>query len=267
MIPQILVITATLGDRDTLQRTIDSVRSIGGNDVKHIIIAPKEKIPIIREKHDSITCIPEPEGKNGIYPALNYAFQTYGRDYRYLTFINDDDYWLPNFRILITAIQSGDFDFVYGKTKYMDVYSVPIGEQTSSKQFKDFIPLLFSNIALLTQQATIIRSEWFFKLDGFDESYKLVADSKFWAMLSLEKVKYHYFNSYCAAYSIQDGQLSSDHEAQGLEHVRMLSELPNVSQHKVKLAKIRFRMVNVGIYVKRFLAKRKILNPFRGGVK
>lgn len=267
MTSQILVVTATLGDRPTLQKTISSVRSIGGNNVKHIIIAPKEKILAIQDCYNGITCIPEPEGKKGIYPVLNYVFYTYGHEYEYLTFINDDDYWLPEYKTLITAILKGDLDLVYGKTKYVDAHGVTLGEQASSGRFSDFIPLLTSNIILLTQQATIIRSDWYFKLNGFDESYKLVADTKFWAILSLENVKYRYFNCCCAVYTIQDGQLSSDHETQSIEHKRMLNEFSTISQHKVILAKIKFRMANVCLYFKRFLVRRRFLNPFMGGGK
>ena len=267
MISQILVITATLGNRDTLQRTIYSVQTIGRDDVKHIVIAPKDKVSFIQEKYTYVTCIPEPEGKKGIYAALNFGFQTYAHEYEYITFINDDDYWLPKFRILINAIKKNRLDFVYGKTRYVDSHDIPLGEQTSSGRFHDFIPLLYSNIVLLTQQATIIRSKWYFKLNGFDESYKLVADSKFWALLSLEGVKYRYFNCYCAAYTIQEGQLSSDHETQGIEHQRMSRELPKVSCYRARFAKMRFRMANAGIYVKRFLTKGKILTSFQGGVK
>lgn len=179
-----------------------------------------------------------------------------------MTFINDDDYWLPNFRILIDAIKSNHFDFVYGRTKYVGFQNKSLGEQTSSSRFFDFIPLLHSNIVLLTQQATIIRSKFFFKLNGFDESYKLVADSKFWAKLSLEDIKFKYFNFCCAAYTIQEGQLSSDHATQIIEHKRLLKELPSIPSINIKIAKIKFRFANIGIYIKRFLTKRKMLNPF-----
>ena len=262
MIPKILVITATLGDRDTLQRTVDSVRSIGGNDVKHIIIAPKEKIPIIRDKYDNITCIPEPEGKNGIYPALNYAFQTYGRDYRYLTFINDDDYWLPNFRRLINVILSGDtIDLVYGRTAYINQNDIKIGSQTSSGRLHSFISLLQKGIALFTQQATIIKSDLYFQIGGFDEHYKLVADSKFWAQVSLLKIKLKYLNCECPAYMFQDAHLSTDRETQKKEHERLLKEFENVKARKVDL--FFFRMANIQIYIKRFFKYRGyIKSPF-----
>ena len=267
MKPRILVLTATLGNRDSLRKTIKSVKEIGGDNVKHILIAPEKCISFINEQYGDICCLPEKTDKRGIYAALNYGFQTYGHEYEYLTFINDDDYWLPEYKTLITAILKGDLDLVYGKTKYVDAHGVTLGEQASSGRFSDFIPLLTSNIILLTQQATIIRSDWYFKLNGFDESYKLVADTKFWAILSLENVKYRYFNCCCAVYTIQDGQLSSDHKTQSIEHKRMLNEFPTISQHKVILAKIKFRMANVCLYFKRFLVRRRILNPFMGGGK
>ena len=101
---KILVLTATLGVRETLKKTIDSVRFIGGNNVKHVIIAPKERISLIKERYNDIECIAEPKEKKGIFAALNYGFNIYGHDYKYLTFINDDDFWLPNYSCLINNI-------------------------------------------------------------------------------------------------------------------------------------------------------------------
>lgn len=263
MNPMILVITPTLGDRISLQRTIESVHIIGGNDVKHIIIAPKNRIKALQEKYPYITFISEPEGKKGIYAALNYGFNKYGHEYEYMTFINDDDYWLPNFRKLINMVKEGHFDFVYGRTKYVDFQNKFLGEQTSSGNFSDFIPLLHSNIVLLTQQATILRSEWYFKLKGFDESYKLVADSKFWAQLSLEKIKFKYLKCCCAAYTIQSGQLSSDQKTQLTENKRLLNEFSVISLSKVKIARYKFRLSNIIIYAKRILTgQRGILSHY-----
>lgn len=259
---KILVITATLGNRSTLQRTIDSVRMIGGEYVKHVIVAPQKQIPSIKEKYGNIECLAELEGKKGIYAALNHGFNTYGHDYEYMTFINDDDYWLPDFKILIDAIINCDLDLVYARTKYVDKNGKYLSEQTCSDRFDDFIALLNSKIVLFTQQATIIRSKWFFKLNGFDESCKIVADSKFWALLSLEVIKFKYFNCCCAAYTIQAGQLSSDRDTQAKERIRMMMELPQIPFYQIKLAKIRFRLTNINIYVKRMLQRRCVLNPF-----
>ena len=121
--------------------------------------------------YKNITCIPEPEGKKGIYAALNFGFNKYAKEYKYMTFINDDDFWLPDFSVLIDTILNNDYGLVYGKTKYVDSSGVTISEQSCSSDFKNFIPLLRGGIVLLTQQATIIRSDLFFKIGGFDESY------------------------------------------------------------------------------------------------
>jgi len=267
MMKKILVITATLGNRDTLHRTITSVKSIGSYDVHHVIVAPAYIIPDLKNKYgDNLVYESEPMGCRGIYAALNHGFKKYGKNYEYLTFINDDDYWLPQYRNLIDYILMHDkCDFVYGRTMYVDENNVRIGEQTSCSQFKRFIPLLSTNVIMLTQQATIIRSSLFFELGGFDETYKLVADTKFWAVLSLKHLKYKYFNKCCAAYMIQDGQLSSDHSTQAKEHQRLLSELPSKSTISRLYSKIYFRCYNLKIYLKRFIGTRNIKNPFRGG--
>ena len=115
---KILVLTPTLGNRDTLSKTIESVREIGGDLVKHIIITAKSQISSVKNKYGNIECLPELEGKKGIYAALNHGFKTYGKDYEYLTFINDDDYWLPDFKLLIDAIKE-NYDLVYGKVNYI----------------------------------------------------------------------------------------------------------------------------------------------------
>lgn len=260
---KILVITATLGNRDTLTRTIESVRTVGGDLVHHVIVSPAAAIPAIQEKYGGIDCLAELPGKKGIYAALNHGFQTYGRDYDYLTFINDDDYWLPAYRVLIDAMMNDEsLDLAYGRTRYVNENNEYLGSQTSSPRFKDFIGLVKAkNIILLTQQATLIKSRWYFELGGFDESLRLVADSKFWMQLSQKPIRYKYFNRECAAYMIQDGQLSSDHTLQAKEHERLFTEFSNVPPASFWTV-LRFRLSNALIYAKRLMRKRSVKNPF-----
>lgn len=256
MKPSILVVTATLGNRNSLQRTIDSTKNIKNCLIKHIIVAPQNIIPKLKEKYPNIDYIAEPQNKRGIYAALNHAFFTYGKGFQYFTFINDDDYWLPQFQILIDQIrQNPELDFVYGKTIYINDENRCIGKQTSANMFKRFIPLLHSSIILLTQQSTLIKSQLFFKIGGFDENYKLVADTKFWATLSLLDIKYKYVNKYCAAYTIQEGQLSSDISTQRNEHSRLLNELPQYPQWIIKQSQFIFRIINFPIYFNRIIKR------------
>ena len=248
---KILVITPTLGNRNTLAKTIESVRTIGGSLVKHIIVAPERQIPFIKETFGDIECLPEQEGKKGIYAALNHGFKTYGRDYDYLTFINDDDYWLPDFKLLINTIEEG-YDFVYGKVNYiLENKNGVFKPMACSNQFKDFIPLLHSKVVLFTQQATLIKSKLYFQLGGFSEEFKLVSDTKFWGDLSLLDIKYKYIPKPCAAYVIQEGQLSSNKELQRREKNIMIQSFPRVSRSKKYIALLRFRFNYLFVYVQR----------------
>ena len=248
---KILVITPTLGNRNTLAKTIESVRTIGGSLVKHIIVAPERQIPFIKETFGDIECLLEQEGKKGIYAALNHGFKTYGRDYDYLTFINDDDYWLPDFKLLINTIEEG-YDFVYGKVNYiLENKNGVFKPMACSNQFKDFIPLLHSKVVLFTQQATLIKSKLYFQLGGFSEEFKLVSDTKFWGDLSLLDIKYKYIPKPCAAYVIQEGQLSSNKELQRREKNIMIQSFPRVSRSKKYIALLRFRFNNLFVYVQR----------------
>ena len=260
---KILVITPTLGNRESLSKTIESVRNIGGDLVKHIIVAPNSNIPNIKNKYGDIDCLPELEGKKGIYTALNHGFNTYGKDYEYLTFINDDDYWLPNFKLLINAIEEG-YDFIYGKVNYiLENKNGVIKPMACSNQFKDFIPLLHSNIILFTQQSTLIKSNLFFEIGGFSEDFKLVSDTKFWADLSLLNIKYKYIPKPCAAYIHQYENLSTLNKGlQILEHYRMLEQLPKSTLLKRYLALLKFRLTNCPVYISRFL---KGFSPTCGG--
>ncbi len=252
----ILVITATLGTRDTLKRTIESVRNIGGEYVKHIIVAPQTRIPKLQEEYPDLVFLAEPEGKKGIYPAINHGFNTYGHDYKYLTFINDDDYWLPDFKFLIKETQKDkDIDFVYGKVNFiLENKDKQVKEMACSKQFKDFIPLLHHNIVLFTQQATLIRSELFFSLGGFSEDYKLVSDTLFWGKLSLLNINFKYIPKPCAAYTIQEGQLSSDNSLQSNEMRGIIySELPIPHTTRIFKSFLKYRINNICIYIKRII--------------
>ncbi|MDN3664918.1 glycosyltransferase [Algibacter miyuki] len=256
VIPDTLVITATLGSRETLDRTIKSVISYGGNRVKHILTCPKSKIDGLSKKYPFLEIIPEPEGRKGIYSALNNAIGKYAKNYKYVTFINDDDYWLPDFKKLFSAMDNDeDLDAVYGRTMFMSEEDTIIGEQTSSSRYKAFKALLSKKIVLFTQQSTLIKSELFYIIGGFDESYKLIADSKFWVEAIDLNTKFKYVNVLAAAYTLQAGQLSSDKETQGAEYIKLLNEsnFKSVGFSDIVIESFLFRMANISIYLKRYL--------------
>lgn len=255
--------TPTLGNRRSLSRTVDSVKAFGGGRVEHIVVAPSKNLEIVRSiVGDDIHIEAEPESSRGIYPALNYVLNRFGHDYKYLTFINDDDYWLPSYASLIKAAD-GKVGLVYGKVNYL------VGEKvvpmSCSPRFSDFIPLLFGGVILFTQQAAIVRGDLFFSLGGFDETFKLAADTLFWAKLSLLEDSYVYVAKPCAVYGIQAGQLSSDRQTGKQEHERLLGMLNRPSRMRICLAKFLFRMANLSTYIRRtFVGKRRVADYMYG---
>lgn len=258
---KVLVVTATLGNRKSLDKTIKSVKDIGKNFVKHVIVCPNNVIPYLRNKYgNSIDYIAEPEDKKGIYPALNKGFYTFGHDYEYMTFINDDDYWLPNFKILIdTILSDNSLDLVYARTKYVDEYNNYIASQTSYPWFNRYASFNKVGINILTQQATIIKSKWFFEQNGFEERFKLVSDAVFWIKLSQKKINYKYINEVVAGYTVQKGQLSSlpIGNEERVSYLKDFSYIKEASVFEILL----YRLINLPVYVKRLILAKSINNP------
>jgi acetyltransferase-like isoleucine patch superfamily enzyme/GT2 family glycosyltransferase len=261
MTQDILIITATLGLRDSLRKTVSSIREIGRARVKHILVAPSQYCEKLKQQYPNLEIMPEPAGCTGIYPALNAGFNAYAKNFSYIGFLNDDDYWLPDFRKLIEILdKKNNVDVVYGRTQYIDERGNYITEQTSSARYKSFKALLTQDIVLFTQQATLMRSEVFFKVDGFDESYKLVADTKFWIQAIDFGFKFYYKNVVGAVYTIQNGQLSSDKHTQHFEHERLFSEsFFNTIKQVASVEKFLFRFANISIYLKRALKFKKMV--------
>ena len=255
---KILVITATLGDRITLKKTVDSVKSISGNRIDHILIAPLSKVESLQLKFPDLKILPEPENYKGIYPALNYGLLKFAKDYEYLTFINDDDFWLKDYQKLIDILDTqNDVDVVYGKVIYFNNEGSPIFKQASSYRYKAFTKLLAHDVVLFTQQATLMRSSVFIKLKGFDDSYKLVGDSDFWIRAIRSNYNFKFVNSFCAGYMIQEWQLTSDRNQSQKEHEILNNRYSINKSIASRFELILYRLLNAPLYATRILFNKK----------
>lgn len=253
--PDTLVVTATLGNRDSLSRTIESVKKIGGNRIKHVVVAPARVCSVIRERYPHLTVLQEPSSSKGIYSALNFGLKAFAKDFKYLTYINDDDYWYPGFQHLFHAMDRSDADVVYGRVNFVDVNGNVTGEQASSPRYKDFGNLLYREVILFTQQATLTKSELFLKLGGFDENFKLISDTKFWLEAVQSNARFKYVNRICAAYTMQAGQLSANKKLQREEHEQLVLTNEIANPFLVMLDVLLFRLWNIKIYLRRYKNK------------
>lgn len=249
-----LVVTPTLGLRDSLCRTVKSVSDIGGSRVQHNLIAPSCQLQFLQSKFPHCTVISERE-KAGVYGALNTAMLLNAPNFKYLTYINDDDYWLPNYSELFRALDDNPLAaFAYGKVWISPVTATGWGG-TCSPRYRAFADLLAENVVLFTQQATLMRMDLFSKLSGFNEKYSLVADTDFWLRAIKSGCGAQYVNHYCANYSFHEHQLSSNKQVQKFEHQLLAKEHQLTRSIRSRIELLWFRLYNYKNYLHRIVPK------------
>ena len=141
---------------------------------------------------------------------------------------------------LLTGVENGLLEEA-GHT--LDENNNVIKRQACSNQFYRFNDLFHENVILLTQQTTLVKKNFFFKVGGFDDSYKLIADTKFWIQASLMKPKFRYIKSFVSCYTLHESQLSSDKELQKKEHERLQHEFPSNNLFLRKFSLLCYRLL------------------------
>lgn len=243
-----VIVTPTLGDRPSLKRTVEAVSSIGGARVKHVLVCPPSMTDKLRHQFPKCQIVCEPE-KTGVYGAVNFGLRNSIEGCQYLSYINDDDYWLPNYKNLFSILdRNPNIDLAYGRVNYVDENDGLIFESTSSGNYRAFKSLIGRDVVLFTQQAVLMRSKVYESLQGFDESYRLVADTEFWIRAVEAKFKMAFHDAICAGYMIQSGQLSGDLQLSARETQRIKETHRIANDWRAFVELIRFRVRNVPTY-------------------
>lgn len=243
-----VIVTPTLGDRPSLARTVETVAAIGGDRVKHVLVCPQSCTDKLQQQFPKCQVLSEPE-KTGVYGAVNYGLRSSIDGCQYLSYINDDDYWLPSYKNLFSMLdRNTDIDLAYGRVIYVDEKDKLIFESTSSGDYKSFKSLIGRDVVLFTQQAVLMRSKVFETLNGFDETYRLVADTEFWIRAIESTFKMAFYDATCAAYMIQSGQLSGDLQLSYKETQRIKDNHQIEDDWRALVSLLRFRIRNVPAY-------------------
>lgn len=169
------IITINYNNKTGLQKTIDSVISQTFKDFEWIIIdggSTDGSKELIENYSQYITYwVSEPD--NGIYNAMNKGIIFTNGEY--LLFLNSGD-WLINTNIVEQAIPfMNNADFVYGSLQMVNrngdirVWDIPIDSVTGEFFLNSTMP----------HPATFIKKEKLLQYGGYDESYKIAADWKF----------------------------------------------------------------------------------------
>jgi hypothetical protein len=248
---KVLIVTPTLGSRDTLYRTCASVKAIGGGRVRHLLTTPN-MTDIVAAQGCNVETIIDANGKT-LYSALNHAIRHYAHGHAWIGYINDDDYWLDSMSGILDIVEGdNNNDIVYGRVRFINQRGDPLAVSACSPRYRAFPLLASRGIPLFTQQAVLFRSDLFFKLGGFDEKYRLVADTEYWIRAILSGAKCKFVDSVCAAYRLQPGQLSGNTTLQLAETDAMLKQhVLDGNRVAAKIEEILFKAYNIPVYLNR----------------
>lgn len=176
--PVLSVITINLNNALGLRRTIESVLVQTYTDYEYIIIdggSSDSSLDVIKQYADKISYwISEPD--EGIYHAMNKGIiQAHGE---YLQFLNSGDWLVDNKTLLKVFEEPQTADIIYG-----DIFlSLPDGKSILQKSLSESeltLANFYSNTRPTIQHpASFIRKSLFEK-GLYDESYKIIADIKF----------------------------------------------------------------------------------------
>jgi len=206
--PTLLVLTPSLGIRNSLHATIRSVYNYASIPFKHVLIGPYLNLRKYLDLYPHLEILDD-NSSQGVFAALNKGLALHN-SYTLFAYLNDDDYWLPGFTALVKAIQHDPtLDFCYGRAIFAtnDYNNFKCGSYWPF--YKNYTSLYRYNIPIFTQQSLIIRRSSFASIgDSFDESYPLSADSIKWIYLT-KFLKGVGLNVYASVYSLDPGRLSS----------------------------------------------------------
>ena len=254
---EILIVTPTLGTRQTLHETCKSVRDIGGDKVHHVLTCPQTSIEAVSGMVEGTEVIEEGRGK-GVFGAVNHILKSRASNYDWVGYINDDDYWLPDMKGLIdSAMENRENDILYGRVLFVNQRGKPLMVSSCTARYKSFPILAARGVSIFTQQAALIRSDLFLQLGGFDESFRLVADNDFWIRAITGGARCRFIDRVCAAYRLQPGQLTADSKTQKAETSRVLAQYGlRGDTWLARLEAARFRLENSKLYLTRLLKTR-----------
>ena len=253
--PSLLVVTATLGRSQYLERVFGDLNALEPRiPLQHILVAPPAEVAALRQRRPRARVIAESPGGPGLYAALNLGVAA-GEGWKWMTYLNDDDRLYPGFvDVWAEATAGKPLEVVYGDVDYLDAAGATVAPFPICSQPADIPALLAGGIAPFTQQGTLVSADLWNRLGGFDASWRLAADFDFWVRAGASGARFSYVRTTVAGFRIQSGQLSSDVERVQAEMASVLGRGELRCPARVQaLALSRFRLRNASRILWRIL--------------
>ena len=257
---QIIVFTPTLGKSKTLSRTIESVRQISQGLVDHVLICPKSSFKNLTNIYKDNVFVIEPENINGVFESINWAFKNLKNEYKYFTYINDDDYWLPGMYKLLDYCLTSEEDIIYSNNIFINPLNNSSYKGSNFPNTKLFCNLSLCGVPQFTQQSVLIKSKTFQENNFFDESLPLNADTDLFYRIIKNGSKNKYFNIVSSAYSLGPGRLTSKkNDRDSAQELFLKKHLVNKRNIIIiNFSVFIFRIYNLPLYLRRLFKKYKI---------
>lgn len=226
------IITINYNNRDGLTRTIDSVVRQTSKEFEWIVIdglSTDGSIDLIQQNKQCISYwVSEKDG--GIYNAMNKGLQRAHGEY--CLFLNSGDWLAYNDTIEnILPLLSGDI-FVARSLYY--------NGQTIKGKSRYLSSEIFSASTLAREsfphQSTFIKTSLLRNYDGYDETFRLLADWAFFMQMALNGTTDFVFTDICTAVYDTRGLSAKQDALFTEEKKRILAYIPDIYRKDIPLA-------------------------------
>jgi len=251
---RVMVILPTLGVSPLLSEAVTSVRGASRVSLR-VCVTPQERVNELQAKLDGWFVLPDGGKSEGLYGAINRALKATAGDWDWFTYINDDDRLESGFdRMAAEHLKGQDpAGIAYGDVIYLNEGGERIARMPVCKRPRDMALLWRRGLTPLTQQGTLVSKAALDELGGFNEAYRLCADSEFWMRALRAGIRYQYHPFTVGAFRIRQGQLSSDVARVQSELQQSVASVLGSGDRGSAMARAewRFRMANLGRYFER----------------
>jgi len=190
--PLVTVVTTILNRELFIEKAICSVLTQSYDNIEYVIVdaASKDKtLHKIKKYEDSIDYfISEPD--NGLYEGINKGISLATGDY--ILILNSDDWYTADcVKILVETIQNKKVELVSALAIETDEYGDTI-RQIPLMPFRDNARLRMP----LRHETMLISKTLYNKVGPYDESYKIIADSKLTIAIFNSRASFFQINEY-----------------------------------------------------------------------
>jgi hypothetical protein len=254
----LLVVTPTLGLSPWLSRTVSSVSAQAGLHAQHVLVAPPELLTVLGRQYPHCALVPDNLG-GGVYPAINLGLANApDPDWKWFTWINDDDEFLPGFAPHLArtlTIDGGNLNapWVFGQVQLSNRDSDKLGRIAVTRWPSDILPLAKAGVNPFNQQGMLAPREWMDRCGPLRADLRICADVDLWLRALVRGAKFRCSPETVAIFRLRAGQISGDvakHRAEFRAVVRSVAGTACWGS-KSWVARARFRVSNAGVYAER----------------